>query len=80
MKQQNPIPESGFLRLKSILGDPKATPPIPPIIPVSKSTWWEGVSSGRYPRPVHLSARAVAWNSADIRTLIEKLTGGVEHV
>ena len=75
---QNPIPERGFLRLKQIIGDSKANPPIPPISPVSKSTWWEGVASGRYPRPVRLSARTVAWNSTDIRDLIEKLTGG-EH-
>lgn len=72
---KNPIPESGFLRLKQILGDPKANPPIPPIIPVSKSTWWEGVASGRYPRPVRLSARSVAWSCEGIRALIENLGG-----
>lgn len=69
----NPIPENGFLRLKQILGDPKADPPIPAIIPLAKSTWWEGVASGRYPRPVRLSARAVAWRAADIRSLVESL-------
>lgn len=72
----NSIPQTGFLRLKQIIGDPKANPPIPPIIPVSKSTWWEGVSSGRYCRPVRLSARTVAWSASDIRALIQKLEGG----
>jgi hypothetical protein len=31
-----------FLRLKHIIGDQKARPPIQPIIPVSKTTWWNG--------------------------------------
>lgn len=39
-------------------------------IPVSRSGWWAGVASGRYPAPVKLSTRCVAWRSADIRALI----------
>lgn len=39
-------------------------------IPVSRSGWWQGVKTGRYPAPVKLSTRCVAWRSADIRTLI----------
>lgn len=39
-------------------------------IPVSRSHWWAGVASGRYPAPVKLSTRCVAWRSADIRALI----------
>jgi hypothetical protein len=31
------LPETGFLRLPNIIGNPKANPPIPPIIPVGKS-------------------------------------------
>lgn len=65
------LPETGFLRLKQIIGDPKAEPPIPPLIPVSKSTWWEGVKDKRYPSPVKLSPRCTAWKVEDIRALIE---------
>ena len=43
------LPETGFLRLKHIIGDPTVNPPIPPLIPVSKSTWWAGVKDGIYP-------------------------------
>lgn len=64
------IPESGFLRLSQIIGNPNVTPPIPPIIPVSKSTWWQGVKDGRYPQPVKLGPRVTAWRSEDIRALI----------
>ena len=66
----NQLPETGFLRLPQIIGDPKANPPIPPIIPVGKSCWWAGVKSGRYPKGVKLSQRVTAWRVEDIRALI----------
>lgn len=71
----NQLPATGFLRLRQIIGDPKADPPIPPIIPVSKSTWWAGVKSGRYPKPYKLGPRLSAWRVEDIYALIEQLAG-----
>ena len=71
------LPETGFLRLSSIIGDPgdphanPPKPPIPAIIPVGKSTWWNGVRSGRYPPGVKISPRCTAWRVEDIRKLIE---------
>ena len=66
------LPETGFLRINQIIGNPKAEPPIPAVIPVSKSTWWEGVKSGRYPKPVKsLGLRITAWRVEDIRALIK---------
>jgi len=64
------LPETGFLRLPQIIGDANAKPPIPAIIPVSKSTWWVGVKTGRYPAPVKLAARVTAWRVESIRALI----------
>lgn len=65
------LPETGFVRLWQIIGDPKATPPISGPIPVSKSTWWAGVNSGRYPKPVKtLGARITVWKVEDIRALV----------
>ena len=64
------LPETGFLRLPQIVGDSKSYPPIPALIPVSRSTWWAGVKSGRYPRPVKLGPRITAWRVEDIRRLI----------
>jgi predicted DNA-binding transcriptional regulator AlpA len=63
------LPESGFLRLPQIIGDTKRG--IPAVIPVSKSAWWDGCKTGRYPKPVKLGPRTTAWNVADIRALIE---------
>ena len=65
------IPETGFLRLRQIIGDPTANPPIPPIIPVRKTTWWNGVKNGRFPKPVKLGPRTTAWRVEDIRAFIE---------
>ena len=66
------LPPTGYLRLAQIVGDAKAQPPIPAIIPVSKSTWWAGVKAGRFPAPVKLGPRITAWRVEDIRALIER--------
>ena len=58
------IPETGFLRLPQVLS----------VIPLGKTSWWEGVKSGRFPKPIKLSARCTAWRAEDIRQLIEKLS------
>lgn len=77
------LPSTGYLRLPQIIGsrgNPKADPPVPPtpaIIPVSKSTWWAGVRSGRYPQPTRsLGPRITAWRVEDIRALIEQVAPG----
>jgi prophage regulatory protein len=59
------LPGGGLLRLSEILA-PRGP------IPVSKSTWWEGVRSGRYPKPVKLGPRITAWRVEDLRALIEQ--------
>jgi predicted DNA-binding transcriptional regulator AlpA len=61
----NFLPETGFVRLKSIVGTGRP-------IPVSKSTWWAGVKCGRYPQPVKLGPRITAWRVEDIRALINR--------
>jgi prophage regulatory protein len=59
------LPRTGFVRLASILA------PQGPI-PVGRSTWWQGVKTGRFPKPIKLGPRTTAWKVEDIRTLIEK--------
>ena len=70
----NYLPETGFVRLPQIIGAPDAEPPIPPIIPVKKSCWWDGVKSGRFPKPVKLG-RCTMWRVEDIRALIASASG-----
>lgn len=69
------LPETGYLRIRQIIGDPKSDPPVPPIVPVSKSTWWDGVKTGRFPAPVKLGPRFTAWRVEDIRELLRRLGG-----
>ena len=61
-----------LLRLRQIIGDRKADPPIEPIIPVSRSTWFEGVRTGRFPQPVPLGPRTRAWREEDIKQIVKK--------
>lgn len=68
------LPETGYLRLPQIIGNPNADPPIPAVIPVSKSSWWAGVKSGRYPQPVRLGPRTTAWSVESIRALIASVS------
>ena len=70
------LPDVGFLRLYQIVGDPKAKPPIPPLIPVGKSTWWSGVKSGRFPKAIKLGPRTTVWDVQAIRALIAEMTAG----
>ncbi|MCB1468864.1 MAG: AlpA family phage regulatory protein [Rhizobiaceae bacterium] len=59
------FPRTGFVRLPAIIA------PLGPI-PVSKSTWWDGIRKGRYPKPVKLGPRITAWRVEDIRDLIRR--------
>jgi prophage regulatory protein len=68
----NQLPPTGYLRLAQILGNPKSTPPIPPLIPIGKSSWWEGVKTGRFPKPIKLGPRITVWRVEDIIALIQK--------
>jgi prophage regulatory protein len=58
------IPETGFVRLPQVLS----------VIPLGRSCWWKGVKSGRFPKPIKLSERCVAWKVEDIRNLIRELS------
>lgn len=63
------IPETGFLRLRQIIGDAKAG--IPALIPVSRSHWWQGVREGRYPAAIKLSPGVTVWRRSSIFALID---------
>lgn len=67
------LPEIGYLRLPQIIGDKTANPPIPPLLPISRSTFLNGVRDGRFPQGILLSPRTRAWRVEDIRMLIENL-------
>jgi prophage regulatory protein len=53
----------GFMRLPQVLS----------VLPISKTSWYEGIKSKRYPASFRISARAVGWRKSDIFALVEKL-------
>jgi predicted DNA-binding transcriptional regulator AlpA len=61
-----------FLRLKQIIG----TRSCPGRVPVSKSSWWGGVKSGRFPKPIKLGPRTTVWAEEDIDALGQDEDGG----
>jgi prophage regulatory protein len=67
------LPSTGYLRLKQILGSKKANPHIPPIIPIGKTSWWQGIKEGRFPKPIKLSPRITVWRVEDILALCENI-------
>jgi prophage regulatory protein len=55
------IPSTGFLNLRQILGDKRCNPPIQPIIPVGRTTWFARMKTGQYPQGVRLGARTLVF-------------------
>lgn len=58
-----PVDPRALLRLKQVLR----------LCPIGASTWWEGVRSGRFPKPVKLGPKTRAWRASDVLALIDSL-------
>ncbi len=69
MQITTPLSQVGFLRLPQVLA----------LFPVSRSAFWAGVKTGKYPQPVKLSPRCTAWKIEDIRALLENISKGGAH-
>jgi predicted DNA-binding transcriptional regulator AlpA len=57
----------GFLRLDQVLR----------LYPISKSSWWDGVKDGRFPKPIKLGPRTTAWKTSDVMALIAAATSNL---
>jgi predicted DNA-binding transcriptional regulator AlpA len=60
------LPETGFVRLPQILA----------VFPISRTAFYAGVKSGKYPQPIKLTARCTAWKAVDIHALIASYNTG----
>jgi predicted DNA-binding transcriptional regulator AlpA len=67
----NRLPEAGFLRIWQIVGNKKTNTPA--LIPISRTSFLNGVKSGKYPKPVKLGERTIAWRVQDILDLINSI-------
>jgi len=67
IQRPNPqdVPSTGLIRLPYVLA----------IIPVSPSTWWSGIKTGRFPESVKLSERVTCWQAEKVWALVE----GADH-
>ena len=63
------LPNDAVIRLPDVLR----------MYPVSSSTWWAGVASGRYPTPVALGPRARGWRIGEIRALTSPSAAAEEN-
>ena len=62
---------NALLRIGQVIGDKKKKEP--GIFPVSRSTWWAGVRSGKYPQPVKMGAMTF-WRYVDVQDLIDSIS------
>lgn len=61
------FPEGGLYRLREII---KPQGPVP----VRRSCWYAGIKTGRFPKPVRIGSRIVAWKKSDIDQLLISIT------
>jgi prophage regulatory protein len=60
LKEMGILPEIGFVRLPQILA----------VLPMGKSTFWNRVKAGIYPKPKKLGAKISVWRVEDIRKIL----------
>lgn len=70
---QTILPEGGYVRLSQLVGNPKAEPPIPGIIPAGRSTIWLWIKQGKFPKPLKLGPRVTVFSVESILEFLEKL-------
>lgn len=65
-----------FYALPQVIGNKKATPPIPGRFSVSRSTWLNWVRDGLAPTPIKLGCRKNAWIASEITALAQARAAG----
>ena len=63
MENMFELPREGYVKLRQVLT----------VIPVSKSSWYRGIESGIYPKPVKLGKRSVGWDVIEVRRCMKDL-------
>lgn len=72
MQTPSRIDPAGLYRLRSIV---RVKGNVAPLIDVAPSTWWAGVASGRFPKPVR-NGRLTFWLGADLLGCVASMAGG----
>ena len=61
--------EQKFLRLPQILQ----------LIPIGKSTLWEKVKKGEFPKQIKLGPKISVWNASDVQAYIENHCNNISN-
>jgi prophage regulatory protein len=73
------LPDANSVALQPLaVPAPSALLRLPKVLarfPVSRSSWYDGIKRGIYPKPYQISRRTVAWDSASIDALIARQCG-----
>ncbi len=71
------LPKIGFIRIETIVGDPKNDNVKPPF-PMSQRSFMNGVKAGIYPKPVKIGGHINYWRVEDIRKFIADMSAEVD--
>lgn len=70
------IASRAYLRVSDITRNRRTGEP--GLLPVTPSTWWAWVKTGRAPAPIKLSPGCTVWRTADVLAFAESLAGSVQ--
>lgn len=63
------LPATAYVRLDAIIGKPDK----PGVIPISRSSFYAGIKSGRFRPPTKIGSRTSAWTVGYVRALLLEL-------
>jgi prophage regulatory protein len=69
------IPAEGFVRVSQLLGCRRRG--LPGILPISRSGLYLWIREGRWPAPVRLGPKVIAWPAQQIREALEDMKGSL---
>lgn len=58
-----PLPDEGFVRLPSVLS----------VLGISKTSFYAGIKSGKFPKGKLLSERCRVWSASEVRNLLSQI-------
>ncbi len=73
MTNDTRIDPNGLYRIKTIVRTKEGCPPL---FDMSASTWWAGVRSGRFPKPVRMGKRMTRWRGSDLLAFVDRVSEG----
>jgi predicted DNA-binding transcriptional regulator AlpA len=67
---QPTIPAEGYIRVSQLLGTRRGTIPI---LPISRRGLYAWIKAGRWPAPVTLGPKVIAWPASVVRTALQEM-------